>query len=373
MSLDDINKMFEKSMVWSNALAKQNKMHAMIEKSMGMSNMISKHNNMHAMVEKSTGPFQKLSEITTITNKLSQHNFVWGVNSTDWLAKNKVLQQMALPNNVFNLNKSLSQGLVEALSRNVGQQNTTMALTRGISSIVENSGFSKLLTTQHSILNKLTNLKQIGFKENQFRNVFNTLGSLSASMAIKGFSSFATATFPHLEKVASEAEGIANSVIQRQYVAASDLDDIHRLIDNINIKIDSNTGSEFKTFSFWLTLIGLFFAIYSLIQQKIDALDPNVAPATEQQIIDLRSKLIFAYHNNINLYSPIRITNRRCRIFLKPRLKSQQVMVVGSNEKLSIINSCGKWAMVTCLDKDSLPVTGWVLKKYLAKGSSMKK
>lgn len=347
MSLDEINKM--------------------INQSRGLSNILTGPNNISDMLGKR---FALSKNIAGMDLLRSQTNSVFSIGSANWLKNNSVFQHMSMPNNIFNLSKGLGIGVTQHFSQNIGQEAMTKALNQGISSLIGNSSFSRLLDTQHNILNQLTGLGPKGFKADQYRNVFNTLGSLSANTALTGLSSLNSTSYPYLEEVANEAEGITNSVVQQQYVTNADLSGIYNLIDNLNSRIDSVNKSEFKTLGFWLCLIGLFISIYPLIQQQIDALDPNTASATQQQVIDLRNKLIAAYHDNANVYSPVRITSRKCKLHLKPRFKSKVVMTISTSEKLSVINSKRKWVMVTCLDKDSLPITGWVLKKYLAKTKS---
>jgi len=351
----------------TNLLTSANSMSRMLDKSMGVSNILASANKMNTMVDRIIGNNIGMGYLLSASKKQTAY---LGIGSLDWLAKGSVLQQISLPNNIFNLSKSLGQGITGMLAQDIGRQNINKALTQGISSLIGNSSFNKLINTQHNILNQLSGVGLAGISANQYRNTFNTLGSLSASVAWRGLaSSVNMPSLPYLEDIATEVEEITTSVTTQQYITTNDLTGIYNLINDINKKIDSIDRSEFKTFGLWLCLIGIFFTIYPVIQQKLDASDPNKAAATQQQVMDLRNKLLAAYHNNVNLYSPIRITNRKCKVFLKPRLKSCQVMIAMPNSKLSIINTRGKWVMVTCLDRDSLPVTGWILKKYLSKAT----
>ena len=345
MSLDEINRM--------------------ISRSMGLSNSFTGPNSINKALEKSLGFYKNIAGMDFMNNRV---NPAFAIGSTNWLANSQLLQGIALPNNIFNLTKNLSQGIGLSLSHGTDQLALTKALTQGVSNIIENNTFSKLLDTQNTILNQITGLNAMGFSPNQYRNLFNTLGSLSASTAIRGMSSILDSdSYPYLENVANKAEVITNAVVKHQYVTVSDLNDIYSLIDDLNDNIKRIDKSEFTTFGFWLTIIGLFFSIFPLIQQHITASNPNVALETQQHVAEVRSKLIELYHDNINRYTPIRIVRRKCKLYLKPRLKSHVVLIILHSQKLSVINSRGKWIMVTCLDKDSLPVTGWVLKKYLSK------
>jgi hypothetical protein len=345
MNLDEINRMVNKVTGFSDILTGTNGINTMLQKSLSFS-----------------------QPITGMDLLRSQTNSNFAIGSTNWIEKNSSLHQMAMPNNIFHVSKNLNQVMAQASAQNLGQQTISKSLTQGASSLIGNNSFNKLLTTQNNVMNRLIDLGPNGFNVTQYRNVFNTLGSLSARTALTGIlSPLSATTSSYLEKIANDTDDITNTVAKHQYVSASDLNKIYNLIDSLNSKIGSIDKSEFRTFGFWLALISLFLSAFPLIQQNIDASDPGTAPATQQQIIDLRNNLLTAYHNNVNLYAPIRVTDRRCNLRLKPRLKSHRLMTVLPNEKLSVINSKGKWVMVTCLDKDSLPVTGWVLKKYLLK------
>jgi len=368
MSLEELNKAFQRSMGMYDVSAAARNAHAALQKSMGVSNVLTDLGNVSAILKSHADFSQKMTGMNAMVSAVGKHKAIWRLASTNWIAQNSALQQMALPNNVFSLGQGYSRELAKSLSPELGQDKLMKALTEGITSLLNDSGIGKVLTTQNAILNRLVKLGPLGVHPSQYRNVFNSLGTLSASMASNGLSSsLPLAPRSYLEDVVNQAEEITNSIVDHQQIGVAELNSIYNLINDLSDKIKSIDKSEFKTFGFWLSLLGIFLAIYPLVQQKIDSLDINATPATRQQVVDLRNKLIAAYHDNINVYSPTRLVNRKCKLFLKPRLKSHRLIIVLPNEKLSVINSKGKWVLVTCLDKDSLPVTGWLLKKYLTK------
>jgi hypothetical protein len=355
MSLDDINRMLDKSMGFSNVLTGPNNIAAMLERSMGFS--------------------KAMTGMDFIVNS-NKNKSILGVGSMDWLVKNSALQPIGLPNNMFIL-KGLGTGIDHTLSKSVRQSITAAVVVRGLGSVIADGSFSKILNTQHSMLNQLINLKPFGFNSgylSQSRNVINTLGSLSAKIAMQGFAaSLNDESYPYIEEATNEAAEITNAVVQQQYATTEDINRLFTLVNSLNDKLNSINKSEFKTFGFWLCILSLFIGIYPIIQQSITDSDPNTASATKQQIVDLRKDIIKTYYDNINTFSPTRITQKKCRLLLKPRLKSRKLMIVLPNKMLSVINTKGKWVLVTCLDKDSLPVTGWVLKKYLVRSKPIAK
>jgi hypothetical protein len=355
MSLEDINRM--------------------VNRSMGISNVLTGPNSITAMLEKSMGFSKAMTGMDFIVNA-NKHKSILGMGSMDWLGKNSALQPIGLPNNMFIL-KGLGTGIEHALSKNIAQDITTGIVMRGLGSVIANGSISKILDTQYSMLNQLINLKPLGFNSgylSQSRNVFNTLGSLSARIATQGFAaSLSEESYPYIEEATNEAAEITNAVVQQQYATTDDINRLFTLVNSLNDKLNAINKSEFKTFGFWLCVLSLFIGIYPIIQQSINDSDPNTASATKQQIVDLRKEIIKTYNDNINIYSPIRTTQRKCRLLLKPRLKSHKLMIVLPYKRLSVINTKGKWVLVTCLDKDSLPVTGWVLKKYLVRSKPIGK
>ena len=368
MSFDELNKTLQKSMGLSNILSMQNNMYAAFEKSTGLANLLTGPNSVRGILEKNLELSQRMMGMNAIANDWGKHKAIWGLSSTDWIGQNSALQQMAMPKNVFNLTKGLGLEMAKVLSQDFGQNNAAKALTGGIASIMGDSSFGKALKTQNSILSQLVKLGPLSFDANQYRNVFNSLSSLSASMASKGFSSSLSNTYlAFLEDAANQAEEITNTIVEHRQVTTAEFDNIYNLINDFNNTAKSKDKSEFNTFGFWLNLICLFLTIYTIIQERIDSSNAHSTSDVQSLMIEQRNKFATAYYNNINLYSPVRLTNRKCNLLLKPRIKSSKIMSILPNSKLSVINTKGKWVVVTCLDKDSLPVTGWLLKKYLTK------
>ena len=316
------------------------------------------------------------SALDKLTNSINKQNSIWGIGSIGWFSDNSFLDHLSLPNNFFNVKVPLNVSGSVTLSKNIHDSTTAKILNGGFNNMIAEGSWNKVLQTQHKILNQLagtTPFEFNGLEWPQSRNVFNTLGSLSAKIASQGLVSYLdNDDDAYIENSITEVGQITNSILQNQHLSITDLNGIYELINKVNLKIDSINKSEFKTFAFWLSLLSLLLTFYALLPQKTDTTDIN-ANSYQHQIIDLRNKLISAYHNNVSLYSSIRTTNKKCKLLLKPRLKSLQVMILLPNKKLSIINARGKWCMATCLDDDSLPVTGWILKKYLNKSYKRKK
>lgn len=61
-----------------------------------------------------------------------------------------------------------------------------------------------------------------------------------------------------------------------------------------------------------------------------------------------------------------KITNRKCKVMLKPSNKSFAIAIIPKGFDLIVIQNHHEWAYVKFFNpEDNLPQTGWVLKKYL--------
>ncbi|MET3977848.1 hypothetical protein ABIB62_000417 [Mucilaginibacter sp. UYP25] len=380
MSLDDLNGMIDRSLGVSSIMSNKNSFSKMLEASKGVSNILGTTNRMYELFGKSSGLSNALSGMDYLAKASTIQKGYLGIGSADWISQTSAIRNMGVPNNFFAISKGLGATLANSLSQNIGQLSASNLMIKGLGStlgsvagsVIANS-LDSVLGKQYGILNQLTQTIPNGVttaRLSQYRNVFNTLGSLSAKIAAQGVSGgLNNESYNYFEDATEQAAEITNAVVQQQSVTSDNIDQLYILINDINKKVGSLNKSELQTISFWIGLLALFLSFYQIIQQKIDSSNPSSASATKQQLIDLRNEVIDAYKNNRDIYSPVRFTNRRCKLLVKPRLKSHLLLLIPINEKLSIINTKGKWVMVTCLDQDSLPVTGWILKKYLTKAT----
>ena len=122
--------------------------------------------------------------------------------------------------------------------------------------------------------------------------------------------------------------------------------------------------SSLRVIEIFLIVAGLH-QYYDFIQTK-----PELATKEDvKQIIngqDSISDFIKIVNEQLKEAKEYRITNRICKVKLKPKVKTLTLTELPINFDVIVIQIHHKWVYVSYFDpKDNLPQTGWIMKKYL--------
>jgi len=137
------------------------------------------------------------------------------------------------------------------------------------------------------------------------------------------------------------------------------------------LKYISTTFEKNKKFT--AKIISVLSLILNLmsIHQYYDFLKEKPEPALKKDISHLEDDLqsykeqLKRIEDKLDQRNESRVTNRQCRVMLKPNLKSIVITVLPMGFEISILNENHKWLYVSFINPDDgLPQTGWVLKKY---------
>lgn len=111
-----------------------------------------------------------------------------------------------------------------------------------------------------------------------------------------------------------------------------------------------------------LNILGLILAIYSLIAGN----------QSEKKLITILMQSEQRILKNIDSLKPAEskeayyVVERTVKLRLKPSTKSHVITILHPNQRVSLINSKGKWIYVEYFDYiEGLPKSGWACKKYL--------
>jgi len=111
-----------------------------------------------------------------------------------------------------------------------------------------------------------------------------------------------------------------------------------------------------------LNILGLILAIYSLIagnQSEKNLI--TILMQSEQRILKNIDSLKPAESKEVYY-----VVERTVKLRLKPSTKSHVITILHPNQRVSLINSKGKWIYVEYFDYiEGLPKSGWACKKYL--------
>lgn len=90
-----------------------------------------------------------------------------------------------------------------------------------------------------------------------------------------------------------------------------------------------------------------------------------------QQIVNSQgsiSEFIKLVNEQLKEAKEYRVTNRICKVKWKPKAKTLTLAELPINFDVVVIRVHHKWVYVSYFDqKDNLPQTGWIMKKYLNK------
>lgn len=110
------------------------------------------------------------------------------------------------------------------------------------------------------------------------------------------------------------------------------------------------------------------------IHQYLDFIEDKPEAATQLSIDQLSHKQDSTIHfirilnKHLKDVKEYRITNRSCKVMIKPKLKSITITNLPEAFEVIVIQVHHKWVYVSYFDPiDDLPQTGWILKKYLNK------
>jgi hypothetical protein len=125
-------------------------------------------------------------------------------------------------------------------------------------------------------------------------------------------------------------------------------------------------SSALRILEIFLIVAGMH-QYYDFVQKK-----PELATKKDVQEIANNQGSILVYIKLVNEQlkeaKEYRITNRICKVRLKPKVKTLILTKLPVNFDVVVIQIHHKWVYVSYLDpKDNLPQTGWIMKKYLNK------
>ncbi len=193
-----------------------------------------------------------------------------------------------------------------------------------------------------------------------------------------------------LGRISGQLAGIA--VKQKNWAILEDLDEVVEKAHDFTEELDNSSEQEqqrqfeillslVRTFynkhkargSLVLKVVGVFLMVanihqyYDFLQTKPDlATKEDVKQITKSQ--DSISNFIRIINQELKELKKYRITNRNCKVRLKPKINTQILTELPVNFDVIVIQIHHKWLNVSYFDpKDNLPQTGWIRKKYLNK------
>lgn len=166
------------------------------------------------------------------------------------------------------------------------------------------------------------------------------------------------------EEISEEAVTLQEKFIDNEGITYEDLEEIKVFLQRIEVKVDKidNDANAF----FWRLLVILGF-IFSLMGE-VRNWTHKPEYATKEEIQNVIKEQFDIYESKLKEQKEYRITNRKCKVMLKPKSKTLLIETLPEGFEVVVLQIHHKWAYVSYFDsKSNLPQTGWIMKKYLNK------
>jgi len=176
---------------------------------------------------------------------------------------------------------------------------------------------------------------------------------------------------------------------QRNWAIIDDYEEVtEQAIEFSESLTEEITEEQKRQFQILLKLVSAFVKKYGIqglliidiilrfagLHQYYDFLQQKPELPTKQEVNQIAIKqdsiiqFIGAVNEQLKSVKEYRITNRECKVKLKPKNKTLTVSKLPKDFELVVLQVNHKWVLVSFFDpKDNLPQTGWILKKYLNK------
>lgn len=309
------------------------------------------------------------------------------------------------------------QNMLSALTKNSGLQIAQNQISKNLSGLsmlseitknIKNytfptsSNFSEIAKISSSINSKnnftfpQSSLDAIKSINQNYEQLFSNLKNIAEPIKLQ------TPDFTKIENLNIALSGISAkmaefAIKQNNWSILDDFENVTEKALEFTEKIESSTEEEQqRQFAILQTLLTSFYKkhkklgisastvvniflfiisfhqYYDFLKTKPElATKENVKEITDGQNSILKkqdtiSKFIKNINQQLKEAKEYRITNRICKVKLKPKTRTYTLNNLPINFEVIVIQVHHKWVYVSYFDeKDNLPQTGWIMKKYL--------
>lgn len=295
---------------------------------------------------------KELDGISSLSKILNSYNLTNQLNSlsmTQAMLKGMVLQQPHWINSYneiskYNLNPirfEIPESTIQTIN-SIGNHNQRLF---------------ESLNSSISISQKFNNYSKILNLQNAFISISTQLAKLAASQKKWDI-------LEDFEEITNEAVSINERIIDEEGLSQENFEILYQFLNRIEIKIENKEKSSSAVFLKLLTIIGFILALTSEIRNWT----PKPNYATQEQVETIIAESINSLEERLKEKKEYRLINRKCNVYLKPKLKTVILAKLEKDMELIVLNVHHKWIYVSYVNpNDGLPQTGWVMKKYTEK------
>lgn len=225
----------------------------------------------------------------------------------------------------------------------------------------------KSINKQHELLfenlrNVIDALKIHSSAFTQVNNLQFALNGISGQMAAIAASQKQWSLLDDYEKISKQAIEISNTISADIVLTEIESKRFEKLIETILAFLKRNKKFGTNALLFLSVIVNLMTVhqYYYFIKEKPE-------PATKEDLAKFEKKMLQSIAVELKAEKEYRTTNRICKVMLKPKKKTLVLAVLPIDFDVIVLQVNHEWLYVSYLNqKDNLPQTGWVMKKYLS-------
>ncbi|ETZ20183.1 SH3 domain-containing protein [Pedobacter sp. V48] len=224
-----------------------------------------------------------------------------------------------------------------------------------------------LISKQHrdlfGISNAMTEIFRMGTATVQMNNMQSALKNISGQITAIATLQQRWDLIDDFEEISEQAMEITSGLNAELPLTAEENSSFQELLTFVYsiVKKHKKVGIYSILFVDMVLRIASFHQYYDFLKSR-----PELA--TKEDLGKFETKLFLAIQEKLKSEKEYRIINRSCRMYLKPKSKSQVLAVLPNDAEVIVLQIQGRWVYISYIDpKDNLSLTGWVMKKYLNK------
>lgn len=164
------------------------------------------------------------------------------------------------------------------------------------------------------------------------------------------------------EEITTEVVALNERIYDDSGITKEGLNELEGFLQRIEVKVDKIEKEANVILWKLLALLSFFLAV---LGEAINWI-PKPEYVTKHEVESLIKKQFLLYERKLREGKQFRITNRECKVMLKPQIKSLVVEKLPIDLEVVILQVHRKWIYASYSSpQDNLPQTGWIMKKYL--------
>lgn len=186
------------------------------------------------------------------------------------------------------------------------------------------------------------------------------LGNFSGQIAAIATNNQQWDILSDFEEISNEAMSLQDRLAKDEGITRTVLNEIIHFFGKISIKFDKHSAEDV----FWKIVAILSFLLSVVGEVRHWTEKPDYVTKVEFQ--EAMKQQFSIIESKLKSKDEFRITIKKCKVMLKPLNKTMVVSYLPAGYEVIILQIHHKWIYVSYINPvDSLPQSGWILKKHL--------